>query len=432
LVLSPDGATVYDTVNGVNWLANADLAATNRFGLPVCPAPGAQPCVNPSGSMNYTSAAAWVAAMNAANYLGHNNWQIPTTPLIDKNCGKTGPTGASFGFGCTAGSLASLYNALGFQSPNTAAPIPNNTVGPFSNLQPYLYWSASTGTSASIGNATFSFATGWQGANTLPNFLYLLPMIPGKIPGTPAAAGTGLQVNPGGQTVYDPMTDITWVANANLAAANAFGLPLCTTPTSPALCVAQDGAMTWASATQFLANMNSAAYLGQTNWQAPTIDSSCPGYNCAGTSNPMGNLFYDQLRFSSGMSAVSVPDVAEGPFHNLQPYLYWSCLAATVQDACESAGPADNFEESYSFGSGFQGTDLLANDLFVTAYYVGPASTADGPVITGVANAEGGSATMACAPSPGLLGRLSSSVLVNALGTGFAAGVYWNSSVLKG
>jgi hypothetical protein len=432
LVLSPDGATVYDTVNGVNWLANADLAATNRFGLPVCPAPGAQPCVGPNGSMNYTSAVAWIQAVNTANFLGHNNWQLPTIPPNDANCGKTGPNGQNFGFGCTAGALDSVYNALGFQSPNTAVPIPANSAGPFSDIQPYLYWSASTGTSASIGNATFSFATGWQGANTLPNFLYLLPTIPGKIPGTPAAAGTGLQVNPGGQTVYDPMTDITWVANANLAAANAFGLPLCTTPTSPALCVAQDGAMTWASATQFLANMNSAAYLGQTNWQAPTIDSSCPGYNCAGTSNPMGNLFYDQLRFSSGMSAVSVPDVAEGPFHNLQPYLYWSCLAATVQDACESAGPADNFEESYSFGSGFQGTDLLANDLFVTAYYVGPASTADGPVITGVANAEGGSATMACAPSPGLLGRLSSSVLVNALGTGFAAGVYWNSSVLKG
>ena len=345
--------------------------------------------------MNYTSAAAWVQAMNTANYLGHNNWQLPTIPPNDANCGKTGPNGQNFGFGCTAGALDSVYNALGLKSPNTAVPIPANTAGPFSDIQPYLYWSASTGTSASIGNATFSFATGWQGANTLPNFLYLLPMIPGKIPGTPAAAGTGLQVNPGGQTVYDPMTDITWVANANLAAANAFGLPLCTTPTSPALCVAQDGAMTWGSATQFLANMNSAAYLGQTNWQAPTIDSSCPGYNCGGTKNPMGNLFYDQLGFSAGMSAVSVPGVAEGPFHNLQPYLYWSCLAATVQDACDAAGPAANFEESYSFGSGFQGTDLLANDLFVTAYYAGPASTAAGPVISGAANAEGGSATIA-------------------------------------
>ena len=222
--------------------------------------------------MAYQTAAAWVAAMNAANYLGHNNWQLPTTPLKDTHCGKTGPTGNSFGFGCTTGALASLYNALGLKSPNTAVPIPADTAGPFSNLQPYLYWSATNGASASEGNATFSFATGWQGANTLPNFLYLLPMIPGKLPGTPPATGTALQLNPGGQTVYDPMTNITWVANANLAATNTFGLPLCTTPTSPALCVAQDGAMTWNSASQFITNMNTAAYLGQTKWQAPAID----------------------------------------------------------------------------------------------------------------------------------------------------------------
>jgi len=395
LIVSPDGTTVYDTANKVNWLANADLPATNRFGLPVCTASGTQPCINPSGSMNYTSAAAWVQAMNAANYLGHNNWQLPTTPLTDSNCGKTGPNGASFGFGCTAGALASLYNALGFKSPDTAVPVPNNTVGPFSNLQPHLYWSASNGATASSGNATFSFATGWQGANTLPNFLYLLPMIPGKMLGAPPATGTGLQVNPGGQTVYDPMTNITWVANANLAATNPFGLPLCTTPTSPALCVAQDGAMAWASAGQFLANMNSAAYLGQTSWEAPAIDTSCPGYNCGGDKNPMGNLFYDQLGFTQGMSAVAPSNIAVGPFHNLQPYLYWSCVAAAIQDACEAAGPADNFEESYSFGSGFQGTDLLANDLYVTAYYVGPASTATSPAIFGAENAAGGSATIA-------------------------------------
>jgi len=375
LLLSLDGTTVYDTVNNVTWLANADLAATNRFGLPVCTGSGTQTCINPSGAMNYQTARAWVQAMNAANYLGHNNWQLPTTPLTDSHCAKTGPNGASFGFGCTAAALASLYNALGLESPNTAVPIPNNTVGPFSNLQPYLYWSA-TNAGANEGNATFSFATGWQGANTLPNFLYLLPMIPGKIPGTPRAAGTGLQVNPGGQSVYDPVTNITWVANANLAATNAFGLPSCTTPTSPALCVAQDGTMTWNSASQFLANMNSAAYLGQTTWQAPAIDLSCPGYNCGGDLDPMGNLFYDQLGFRQGMSAVASPNIAVGPFDNLQPYLYWSCVAAAIQDACETAGPADNFEESYSFGSGFEGTDLLANDLYVTAYYVGtPAST---------------------------------------------------------
>lgn len=373
LVLSSDGNVVYDTVNNISWLADANLAAKSRFCLPLCTGPGTQNCVNASGSMRYDSAVAWVQAMNAANYLGHNNWQLPTSPTNDINCGKTGPSGNDFGFGCTASAYGSVWNALGLMSPNTAVPVTSNTVGPFNNFQPYLYWSQS-GASPSGGNLTFSFATGWQGANTLPNFLYALPMVPGKLPGSPPATGNSLQVNPGGQTVYDPVTNITWLANANLAASNTIGLPTCTDPTTPTLCVAPDGAMTFASASQFIANMNALGgigYLGQTNWQLPTIDSSCPGYNCAGILNPMGNLFYGQLHFSQGMTVVTAPNIAVGPFHNIQPYLYWSCGASTIQGACDTNGPAPNFEWSFSFGSGFQGTDLLANDLYAMAYYPG-------------------------------------------------------------
>ncbi|MGD1095986.1 MAG: hypothetical protein ABSB35_28835 [Bryobacteraceae bacterium] len=139
LVLSTDGITVYDSVNNVTWLADANLAATNRFGLPACNVSGAQPCINPSGSMSYQAAAGWVQAMNAANYLGHTDWQLPATPFTDKTCPKTGPNGTSFGFDCTAGALGSLYyNGLGLKAPDTAVPIPNNTAGPFSNFQPYL------------------------------------------------------------------------------------------------------------------------------------------------------------------------------------------------------------------------------------------------------------------------------------------------------
>src|SRR5690348_642229 len=136
-VLSPDGLTVYDTVNNITWLADANLPGSARFGLPVCTGSGngVQTCVNAGGSMNYGAAVAWVAAMNAANYLAHSNWQLPTTPLTDKTCPKTGPNGASFGFGCTAGALDTIYNGVGLKPPNTAVPMPGNTVGPFQNLQ---------------------------------------------------------------------------------------------------------------------------------------------------------------------------------------------------------------------------------------------------------------------------------------------------------
>lgn len=39
--------------------------------------------------------------------------------------------------------------------------------------------------------------------------------------------------------MYDPVTNVTWSANANLAATASFGLPTCTTPGRPKLCVGQ-------------------------------------------------------------------------------------------------------------------------------------------------------------------------------------------------
>jgi uncharacterized protein (TIGR03437 family) len=156
--------------------------------------------------------------------------------------------------------------------------------------------------------------------------------------------------------------------------------------------------MNWNSASQFVANMNTAGYLGQTHWQLPPVDPGCDvSYVCtdAAAGNPFGELFYGQLGLSPGTPVVTTPDIAVGPFNNMQPYLYWACEGATIQDACQTAGPAAGFEWSFSFGNGFEGTDVLANDLYVTAYFVGPPSSASGPVIAEVANAEGESPTIA-------------------------------------
>jgi hypothetical protein len=82
-VLDGDGVTVYDVVNKVVWLADANLAAkvlpnemppdnNFRFGLPLCHSPDQVPCVKTGGSMNSDSATAWVAAMNA--YDGGNGY----------------------------------------------------------------------------------------------------------------------------------------------------------------------------------------------------------------------------------------------------------------------------------------------------------------------------------------------------------------------
>jgi hypothetical protein len=412
--LSSDGVTVYDSANNVVWLANANLPAEVlpdgedfRFGLPLCTDITIEPaesCVNASGSMNYTSAVAWIQGMNDANYLGHSDWQLPTAPLKDSDCSSKGPTPyrEGFAFGCDEGALGYLYyTALGFEAPNTAVPIPPNTVGPFSNFQPNLYWSASGGGGHACPDpiANFSFASGAHGGGCGGDYADVLPMIKGEVLGMPIPAGSSeLYVNPGGETVYDPETNITWLANANLAATwlpnsswgefDTMGMPLCEAAPDTNPCVALDGSMDYASAQQFIKNMNAydngpgnpRGYLSQTNWGLPSLEANiakCPTYGCAGTLNPLGNLYSVQLQIPVGTPVVAVPDVAVGPFNNLVPFPYWSCLANTIRESCQSADsesrlnePSKNSEWGFSFGTGFLGTERLTANHFVTAYYV--------------------------------------------------------------
>jgi hypothetical protein len=367
LLPAADGQTIYDPNLKVTWLADGNLAARQTFGVAN---------INKSGSMNYTTAVQWVAAMNAlghgAGYLGHNNWQLPTAPEKDESCARTGRNGESFGFHCSGSALGSLYYAsLRLREPDTAVRIPGNKVGPFHDFQPYLYWSGSAAADPKQGFVSFSFNSGFQGANVWRNYLYVMPMIKGKLPGTPLAAGTGLQVNPGGQTVYDPIAQLTWLADANLAAKQTFGVAN----------INPDGSMEHSAAVEWIAAMNKAdggrGYLNQTTWRLPETgapDPSCSmkgttGFDCAGSA--MGSLFYKQLGLHRGESVIAAPDVKLGPFHNIQPYLYWACAAKTAASACQANGPAEGFEWNFSFGNGFEGTNLLANDLYVIVYYPG-------------------------------------------------------------
>ena len=62
---------IYDDVLDITWLQDANLAATNTFGVSG---------INADGTMSWNTAQAWIAAMNAVNYLGFSDWRLPTTP----------------------------------------------------------------------------------------------------------------------------------------------------------------------------------------------------------------------------------------------------------------------------------------------------------------------------------------------------------------
>jgi hypothetical protein len=392
LTPTEDGQTVYDSRLKVTWLADANYAHSRSYGVQG---------ISPSGAMNYAAAVAWVNALNKANYLGHRDWTLPASPQTDSTCAETGPQGNGFSFGCHNSALGSLYyDGLGLHDPETAVQRPPSSENGFKNFQNNFYWSASlsghVGKKPGVnkqGYAGFSFAAGYKGSNIAPNDLYAIAMISG-----PQREGAF----PPGSTVYDPVNKITWLADANLARTLNFGVN-----------TNADGAMTQAAAVQWVANMNSQHYLGHTDWELPTIpvdDPTCSvtravptyGYGCTG--GPMGQLYYGLLHKTAGESVLAPSLVATGPFRNLQPYFYWSCMGPTgvsdqdeprgggrrrrqespgfsggnlagggAQDACGLApGSADFLQFCFSFSEGFQNTEVLDDDFYVMVYYPGP------------------------------------------------------------
>ncbi len=208
------GQTVADPALGVTWLADANLARKDSFGVAG---------INADGSMDYQTAVNWVAAMNADDYLGHDTWMLPATPSYDPGCSSHNTS--TFGYGCSQSAMGSLYyTTLGLDEPDTAVPVHVGIAGPFNNFQPYLYWTNTAAADAAQGYRTFSFNTGWQGTNVAKHNMYVLPMIPGNPFATAVKAGQALDASADGKTVYDPATDVARLANADLAKTHRFGV----------------------------------------------------------------------------------------------------------------------------------------------------------------------------------------------------------------
>jgi hypothetical protein len=230
-VSSTQGTIVYDPNQGVFWLADANLAGNSamRANLGVAG-------ISPNGSMNFVTAQKWVAALNAygngSGYMGHNNWQLPVAPLVDRTCADTGTNGGSFGPQCTASALGNLYSVgLKQTFPASVAAGFAAAVAPFVNMKASYYWALQNngGTSGTSngGQETFSFANGIQGGTTINDtYYYVLPMVTSAIgapPSCPAGSAAVIPYTSGpasGKAVYDCNTGYTWLINANLAASN--------------------------------------------------------------------------------------------------------------------------------------------------------------------------------------------------------------------
>lgn len=176
----------------------------------------------------------------------------------------------------------------------------------------------------------------------------------------------------GGAVVYDTDRDITWLADANLAASNTFGTAG----------IDSAGKMDWSTASTWIANMNAsnggAGYLGFNNWQLPTTlvpDNSCSSSNSNGsgcTGSDMGHLFYTEFGATANSSALVTGNSTElAKFANIQTTTgYWSNTPI-------NSNPPGAY--TFNFGTGSQLPISQAFDGFVWAVRSGDVSAVPAP-----------------------------------------------------
>jgi hypothetical protein len=78
---------------------------------------------------------------------------------------------------------------------------------------------------------------------------------------------------------------------------------------------------------------------------------------------------------------VPVPNITLHGFQDIQPYLYWSCAGTNIEARCHGAPNPNNQQWSFSFGNGYQGTDVTQNALYVEVYYPSPPRPIPPPIV---------------------------------------------------
>jgi hypothetical protein len=386
-----NGGVVYDPTTNAYWLADANLAASQTFGVSG---------ISPNGSMSYATAKSWVAAMNRARYLNHHDWMLPTAPFQDPSCGAKGPGGASFGGLCQGNALGGLYYVnLGTKFPRNPAAYTGATIGPVKHLQLAYYWTQTVGGVNQTGRQVFS-------VNNLPTagssqpvgdvtevndaYYYALPMVPaadGPIDKRPPnCKGAAVELYTAGSAkglaVYDCKTGISWLADANYAATYEQGFTGTVTITYPRPLHAPpkkfsvqtpeivDGAMLYDTANQWTGKLGRAKYAGSPNWVLPDSPATL-------------KTFFTDLGLAPGDRRL-MRTASTGSFRNLQPFFYWATCTPVAGaqgsgvSACANGGYAPpgarggQMAFDFTFGYGLLSTDLTSFHYFATAYYPAP------------------------------------------------------------
>lgn len=107
----------------------------------------------------------------------------------------------------------------------------------------------------------------------------------------------------GGKAIYDDVANLTWLQDANYAKTSGYDA---------------DGRMTWEQANAWAGSLNID---GVTGWRLPG-GPDLEGINQ--TASEMGNLFYNVLGGSAGLSITITHNDDYNLFKNVQSNVYWS------------------------------------------------------------------------------------------------------------
>ena len=188
------------------------------------------------------------------------------------------------------------------------------------------------------------------------------------------SANAALESRLGGLAYYDPVADLTWLADANYAMTSGYDA---------------DGLMNWADANAWAAGLDVA---GVTGWRLPgTIDVGNDGasytnkfqgvdygYNITTPSelssmlyNVLGNPgYYDTSGVATGCAAPNNCLTNTGPFSNVQSDFYWSTTAYA---------PNANLAWFFNMGNGYQAIGGKRSRLYAWAVQSGDVSVVPVP-----------------------------------------------------
>ena len=172
------GTMVYDSLQDITWLADANYASTEMArNCGEQPLPGG--IVDPDGGMDWYTAVAWVENLE---FGGYDDWRLPRTAQPDPTCDDQSPVVDSYGFDCTGSELGHLfYVGLGGEAGRSITEVNNENFELFENIVTRTYWYENQWPIAPLIARNLHMDLGFQNANAKSVHLLVWPVRDGDV-----------------------------------------------------------------------------------------------------------------------------------------------------------------------------------------------------------------------------------------------------------